>query len=204
MPRGRHKLDRTAVLASQRGRLIAAFARLAADHGYDNVTIIDIVSLAGTSKRTFYEHFKDKEDCLLQTFEVARELVFSAVISAAEPVGDDSVERARVGVRAYVKTMAENPDLAKLFLSESMATGPDLADQWLDAVDAMATVVHAWRVQSREQRPEVPELPLLRAQMIFHGLNESIAMIAHRDGIEAVVERGEELVDEVIALLLAP
>ncbi|MBJ7458711.1 MAG: hypothetical protein JHD02_05950, partial [Thermoleophilaceae bacterium] len=44
LPRGRHKLERDVVLASQRGRLITAFVRLAADRGYDKVTIIDIVS----------------------------------------------------------------------------------------------------------------------------------------------------------------
>lgn len=204
LPRGRHNLDRDVVLASQRGRLISAFAHLAAERGYDNVTIIDIVTLAGTSKRTFYEHFKDKGDCLLQTFDIAGELIFSAVIEAADPVKDDSVERVRVGMRAYIKVLIENPDFTRLILSESMATGPELAGRWLDAVDAMAGVIHDWREQSRRQRPEVPQLPLLRAQIVLHGLNDAIGMIVHRDGVDAVARRSEELVDHVIALLLAP
>lgn len=204
LPRGRHKLDRDVVLASQRGRLIAAFARLAAEQGYDNVTIIDIVTLAGTSKRTFYEHFADKNDLLLQTFDTARELIFSTVIAAADPIVDDSVERVRVGVHAYITVLVENPDFARLFLSESLAAGPQLADEWLSAIDTMAGVIHGWREASRQQRPEVPALPLMRAQIVLHGLNHAIAMLVHREGIAAVAPRRDEIVDHVIALLLAP
>ena len=61
------------MLASQRGRLLSAFVALAADRGVGAVTISDIVRQAGTAKRTFYEHFRDKDDCFLQAFEVVSE-----------------------------------------------------------------------------------------------------------------------------------
>lgn len=202
LPRGRHKLDRDVVLASQRGRLITAFAKLAAEGGYDNVTIIDIVSLAGTSKRTFYEHFDDKEDCLLQSFETAREILMAAILSEAGPV-EDPVERIRVGVRAYIRTLAELPDFARLFLSESMAAGPKLADLWLEAVDALSVVIHSWREESRRDHPEMPELSLRRAQIVLLGLSEAISMTVHREGIEGLIEHSEELVEDAAALLTA-
>lgn len=203
LPRGRHKLERDVVLASQRGRLITAFVRLAADRGYDKVTIIDIVSLAGTSKRTFYEHFKDKEDCLLQAFDTARTIMISAIVGEAGPV-EDPVDRIRVGMRAYIQSLADLPDFTRLFLNESMSAGPELADRWVDASEMLAAVMHSWREESRKEHPEMPELSLLRAQIVILGLNETICMTVHRDGVPAVVERTDELVDEAVALLTAP
>lgn len=203
LPRGRHKLERDVVLASQRGRLLTAFVRLAADRGYDNVTIIDIVSLAGTSKRTFYEHFKDKNDCLLQAFDTARVIMISAIVGEAGPV-EDPVDRIRVGMRAYIESLADLPDFTRLFLNESMSAGPELADRWVEASEMLANVMHSWREESRKEHPEMPELSLLRAQIVILGLNETICMTVHRDGVPAVVERTDELVDEAVALLTAP
>jgi AcrR family transcriptional regulator len=203
LPRGRHKLERDVVLASQRGRLITAFARLAADKGYDAVTIIDIVSLAGTSKRTFYEHFDDKEDCLLQTFDTARTLSISAIVGEAGPV-TDPVERIRVGVRAYIKGLADLPDFTRLLLNESMSAGPKLADRWIEATEMLASVIASWREDSRKDHPGVPPLSLLRAQIVILGLNETICVTVHRDGVGALSGRADELAEEAVALLTAP
>jgi AcrR family transcriptional regulator len=203
LPRGRHKLERDVVLASQRGRLITAFVRLAADRGYDKVTIIDIVSLAGTSKRTFYEHFKDKQDCLLQAFDTGRMILISAIVGEATPV-TDPIERIRVGMRAYIEALVELPDFTRLFLSESMSAGPELADRWIEATELLAAVMHSWREESRREHPEVPELSSVRAQIVILGINDMICMTVHRDGVGAVGARAEELVGEAVALLTAP
>lgn len=202
LPRGRHKLDREVVLASQRGRLIAAFVGLAADRGYDKVTIIDIVSRAGTSKRTFYEHFTGKEDCLLQAFDTTRDMLIAEIVAEAGPI-EDPVERIRVGMHAYIRMLIDLPDFTRLFLSESMSAGPALADRWIDATDMLATMISAWRDESRSAHPEVPALPLLRAKMVVLGINEMVCMTVHRNGIEGVVAAADELVDHAVALLTA-
>ncbi len=202
LPRGRHKLDREVVLASQRGRLIAAFVSLAADRGYDKVTIIDIVSLAGTSKRTFYEHFTGKEDCLLQAFDTTRDMLIAEIVAEAGPV-EDPIERIRVGMHAYIRMLTDLPDFTRLFLSESMAAGPALADRWIDATAMLATMISAWRDESRAAHPEVPPLPQMRAKMVVVGINEMVCMTVHREGIAGVVATADELVDHAVALLTA-
>lgn len=203
LPRGRHNLDREVVLASQRGRLIAAFVELAAERGFDSVTIIDIVSLAGTSKRTFYEHFSTKEDCLLQAYDTFRDMLIDAVVGEAGPV-EDPVERIRVGVRSYVGVLGEYPYFTRLFLSESMSAGPALADRWIASTEQFASLIHAWRDESRREHPEVPELPTLRARIVVAGLNELICMTVHSDGVDEVVRQTEVIVEHAVALLTAP
>jgi AcrR family transcriptional regulator len=202
LPRGRHRLERDVVLASQRGRLMSAFVRLAADRGYDAVTIIDIVSLAGTSKRTFYEHFTDKQDCLVQAFDTARMMLVSAVVTEAGPV-EDPIKRIEVGVRAYIDALTELPDFTRLFLNESMSAGSELADRWTEAAEMFAGVLARWRSESRRDHPEVPELTPLRALIVIMGINEVICMTVYREGVSAVAERADELVEQSVALLTA-
>ena len=48
----------------RRRRILAAAARLAADHGEESVTVARVVQLADVSRDSFYEHFEDRGDCL--------------------------------------------------------------------------------------------------------------------------------------------
>ncbi len=51
-----------------RVRLEAALAVSGREKGLAATTIADVARLAGTSKRTFYEHFTDKEECFLALY----------------------------------------------------------------------------------------------------------------------------------------
>ena len=82
-PAARHpRLDRDVVEASQRTRLLEAVGRAVAERGYAAATIDDVVRGAGVSKKTFYEHFADKEDCFLAAYEAASEELFERVREA--------------------------------------------------------------------------------------------------------------------------
>src|SRR3989442_12855138 len=69
LPRRPHRLTRTEVAASQRTRLMAAFTELLAERGYAAVTIGELASRAGVSRAAFYEHFADKQACLLAAYD---------------------------------------------------------------------------------------------------------------------------------------
>ena len=49
-----------------RDRLIDGLAASIGERGYRDTTVADIVRHARTSKRTFYEQFASKEDCLIE------------------------------------------------------------------------------------------------------------------------------------------
>ena len=82
LPRGTHGLDRDVVEASQRTRLLEAVGRAVAERGYAAATIDDVVRRAGVSKKTFYEHFADKQDCFLAAYEAASEELLERVREA--------------------------------------------------------------------------------------------------------------------------
>ena len=61
---------------SHRARLTGGLAAAIEEKGYAAVTIADVVARARVSKRTFYEHFADKEACFLALYsETSDELL---------------------------------------------------------------------------------------------------------------------------------
>jgi AcrR family transcriptional regulator len=202
LPRGPHGLARDVVLASQRGRLLSAFVTLAADRGVGAVTISDIVRAAGTAKRTFYEHFRDKDDCFLQAFEVASELMVGIVIDtvAAEP---DPVARIEVGTRASLDALVAHPEFTRLFLTHMRAGGPQLAQRWTAWVQTLTDVLVQWRAESRVTHPELAELTPLQATAAIAAVNEIVSITLLRDGIEGIGAVADELVALTVAFLTA-
>jgi AcrR family transcriptional regulator len=139
LPRGTHGLDRSLVAASQRTRLLEAVGRAVADKGYSAATIDDIVRDAGVSKKTFYEHFSDKLECFLAAYEAASDELLEHVRAAQEAAvgepgraggaraeaGDAAwLARTRAGIHAYLRWLAAEPALARVFLIEIAAAGP--------------------------------------------------------------------------------
>ena len=63
--RGRHNLSREQVLRSQRERMLEAMIDTVAEQGYNATTIVEVARRAAVARKTFYEHFGDKETCFL-------------------------------------------------------------------------------------------------------------------------------------------
>jgi AcrR family transcriptional regulator len=125
LPRGTHGLDPSLVAASQRSRLLEAAGQAVAEKGYAAATIDDIVRGAGVSKKTFYEHFEDKLGCFLAAYEAASDQLYAHVTAAQDVAGTDWHDRTRAGIHAYLRWLAAEPALARVFLIEIAAAGPD-------------------------------------------------------------------------------
>src|ERR687889_1957736 len=165
LPRGTHGLDRDVVEASQRTRLLEAVGRAVAERGYGAATIDDVVRGAGVSKKTFYEHFADKQDCFLAAYEAASEELLERV-QDAHASHADWLGRTRAGIRAYLRWLAAEPALARGFLIEVAAAGPVAAERRERIRDRYADVL---RDLQDDARAEIPALPRLPAE-VFHAL----------------------------------
>ena len=71
LPSGREDLPQPLVAYSQRERILVSMAQACAVNGYGPTTIADIVEPAGVSRATFYELFKNKEECLHAAMELS-------------------------------------------------------------------------------------------------------------------------------------
>ncbi|HEY1712033.1 MAG TPA: helix-turn-helix domain-containing protein [Solirubrobacteraceae bacterium] len=140
--RGRHAPPPEVRLPLQRERLLRAAAREFAERGYAGVSSESISRRAGMSKATFYEHFANKEECMLALFDLGAELVQSAMADAARnaPVGD-ARERLRAGTRAFLGALAEHPEFAQTLLVEIIGAGPRAAQRRDQILQAFADVL---------------------------------------------------------------
>src|SRR3954462_9645226 len=110
VPRGRHAPPLEVRLDVQRRRLFDAAAAVFARVGYADASAESISREAGMSKATFYEHFANKEECILALFDFAAEEVLRHTAGAAEAGGKDYAERVRRGIRAFLDVLAHHPD----------------------------------------------------------------------------------------------
>src|SRR4051812_31599343 len=123
LPRGRHAAPREVVRESQRGRMLAAMAGAVGEKGYGAVAVADVIARARVSRKTFYEHFRDKEECFLAAYDAGVEVMLDTIAAAGRDE-DDLVRRARARIRAYLQTLAAEPAFARTFLIEITAAGP--------------------------------------------------------------------------------
>ena len=123
VPRGRHAPPLEVRLARQRARLFAAAASVFARVGYAEASAEAISREAGMSKATFYEHFANKEECILALFDAAAEGVRDAV-TAAVTTAELPEQRVRQGVRAFLTAVVAFPDHARTLLVEIIGAGP--------------------------------------------------------------------------------
>jgi AcrR family transcriptional regulator len=128
VPRGRHAPPLEVRLEVQRTRLFEAAAAVFARVGYAEASAESISREAGMSKATFYEHFANKEECLLALFDEASTQVI-AEMAEASAHGDYATyeERVRGGVRAFLGTLVANPDSAYTLIVSILGAGPRAA-----------------------------------------------------------------------------
>jgi len=125
--RGRHAPPPEVRLPLQRERLLRAAASEFAQSGYAGTTSESISHRAGMSKATFYEHFANKEECMLALFDRAVVVVRESMATAAASAPSDARERMKAGTRAFLGALSEHPEFAQTLLVEIIGAGPRAA-----------------------------------------------------------------------------
>ncbi|NVM87536.1 AcrR family transcriptional regulator [Variovorax sp. SG517] len=103
-------------------RLLQGMAHAVAAKGYAETTIADIVREAAVSRRTFYEHFSTKTECLIALYETASRLALQTVSEAFDPAQPwhAQVEHA---MTAYFDYLAQDPVLLRTLFVEILGLG---------------------------------------------------------------------------------
>jgi AcrR family transcriptional regulator len=117
--------DRAASDDWQRARLFHAIVSAVSEKGYAKVTVADVVALAGVSRRTFYEHFKDVEDCFVEAYDAATRAILAEVEAAVRAARlEDWHDRFEVSIAAYLRALASDPAVARACLVDVVGAGP--------------------------------------------------------------------------------
>jgi AcrR family transcriptional regulator len=168
LPPGRHGLPRSFVAQNQRERILAAVADVASAASYAEMTVEDIIVTAGVSRRTFYEHFKNKDDAFLAAYDEAAAELVERVVTAIE-AADDFADRARAGLAAFLDFLASRPTLSRMCIVEVLAAGPGAVARRNGVMRAFAAMIEE---DARRLLDETA--PALTAETVVGGLYEVV------------------------------
>ncbi len=122
LPRHPHDLSRRTVSESQRWRMLEAMTEVVAERGYADASVADAIALAGVSRKTFYEHFSDKESCFLAAFEALTENLMTLVVAAGEGFPPGPARR-RAQLERFLVGLSRDPLGARVFLIDAQGAG---------------------------------------------------------------------------------
>jgi len=149
-PSGVRKLPPDLVRAIQRERLIVAMLNAAAELGYLETNVQDVIDRAGVSRPTFYEHFSNKEDCFLAAFDTSAVRLRKKVESAARKGGDIWRDRVRYSLEALLRFASREPDTARTMVVEARAASAAAVRRRVELMDEFANCLES---QVRELLP---------------------------------------------------
>lgn len=196
LPRGRHGLPRRFIVHNQRERMLVAVAEAVAEQGYPTTTVADIIARARLSRRTFYEHFADKQECFLAAYDTVVEQMLRGIRHAYEHGGRRWTDRVHAGLRAFVSYLAAEPAFARMCIVEVVAAGPEARSR-RDA--AMRTFIE-FLEPGREQAPRGVVVPPLAGEIVVGGIYEVIYARLLRDAAGDLTE----LLPELLYCALVP
>ncbi|WP_345439968.1 TetR/AcrR family transcriptional regulator [Actinoallomurus vinaceus] len=159
---GRHGLPPETVAGIQRDRLIDAFVQVVAEHGYARTTIAKITEAAGVTKKTFYVHFTEMDDCFLAAYERGTGILLDRMTNAyrAAPSWPEGI---RAGLRVMLEVLAAEPRFARAALVEVNAAGPRLRKARIEHLAS-------FRRYFTDPAYDLPSLPTVVIDAIIGGI----------------------------------
>lgn len=142
--------------AQLRPRLLEAMLVLSGERGYERVRVGDVIERAGSSRGTFYKHFRDKEDCFAQAYEEASEWLFRRLSGAAKRQAGWRCGL-RVAMAELLEFCATQPAIAKALFVEVHAAGGRALAQHDQLMERLSRAVDSARREpdSRHSPPPI-------------------------------------------------
>jgi AcrR family transcriptional regulator len=188
--------------AGHRARLTEGLAAAIAEKGYAAVTIADVVRVARVSKRTFYEHFADKESCFLALYAETSEELLELIATALAVARGPWPERIAAAARAYFERVAGEPELMRAALLEIQAAGPRARLLRREVQRRYAEQLRAFSLAAEADEPGIRPLTPALATAVVGGLDELMleaVEAGHPERMGELADAATELIRAVLA-----
>jgi AcrR family transcriptional regulator len=183
----------------QRARLLAAAVVAVEELGWSRVTVAGIAARARVSRRTFYDLFDDREDCLLAVCEDTTGRIAAEIATVIAAKDEHLVwrERVRTGLGVILSFFDREPELARFCVVQSTRGGRRVLG-WREALLTRLTNVIQEGAPGRRTRGA--QVPSLTAE----GLIGAVLAILHRRLCGSEREPLTGLLGALMSLIVLP
>lgn len=191
----------SATLPAVADRLLDGLTAAIGERGYRDTTVADIVRHARTSKRTFYEHFSGKDECLLELLRRNNSELIATIVACVDPEAEWRLQ-IRQAVEAYVGHIGARPAITLSWIREAPALGAVAAPLHRHAMASLTEMLLDLTANAGFVRARLAPVPAPLALILLGGLRELTALYVE-DGRD-VRELVEPAVDAATAILGRP
>jgi AcrR family transcriptional regulator len=169
--------------AGHRERLLEALATSIRETGFAGTKVADVVRLARTSRRTFYEHFEDREAAYLALNQAIGEMLLEQIERAVDPAVPlpEQIDQA---IDTYIEMLGVDPALTVSWSRELPALGEAGAEWRRRSLEQFAELCMRLVNTEDNRRAGIPPVSRDAAALLCAGLGELVVLAA---------ERGEDL-----------
>lgn len=179
-------------LATPPERILRALSAVVAEKSYPETTVAEVVERASTSQRTFYEHFKNKEDAIVAALDSGSAHMLAAALPAFRRAPDwkhavhDTIE-------AMFRWGAEEPEYARMGGVAMYAAGKRALEQREMVTEGMEGLL----APGYELKPDTPQIA---AEAVGGALYNLLYEQVNKKGPETL----PEIVPTLVYVTLAP
>lgn len=184
-----------------RRRLTEGMAACIRANGYADTTVADIVRAARTSRRTFYAHFTDRQECLVALMHESNQRTIARISAAVDPAAPWEAQ-ARQAIEAWIAAVQADPPITLSWIRDVPALGAGRARSFQRAtmrefVELIQALTDTPRLRAAGVRPPSEQTAII----LLGGLRELIATAVEDDHDVATII---DAAVEATQLLLGP
>jgi AcrR family transcriptional regulator len=202
LPRGRHAASREIVWRSQQERLLEAMAGAVANKGYARASVADVIERAGVSRKTFYEHFSNKEACFLAAYDAGVDRMLESIEAEIHDAAPDWLRGAEGATRCYLEILAHNADFARTYLIEVLAAGHEALEHRTEVHERFADLLEKTHEAARKDLPQLPAHPHHIFRATVGAIDELVTDELLRHGAERLPEMLDVVLEVQTSLLV--
>ncbi len=181
-----------------RRRLLDAMAEAVRDRGYRETTVADVVRIARTSRRTFYEHFDSKQDCFIALLTERNNDTVQQIYDAVDSAAPRHTQ-VRQAIEAWIRASHQDPTITLAWIRDTPALGEAARQLHHDAGEAFIDLIQSITATPRFEAPGLHPPTRQMATILYGGFRELTASTVEegkdiRDIIDVAVETAIALV----------
>jgi AcrR family transcriptional regulator len=189
LPHGPHRLARDQVVLHQRARIHGAMVEAVAECGYENTSVKQVISLAGVSRRSFYEQFGNKQESFLATFDLLAHQSAQRTRRAYLNAEGGLEERLRPAFESLANTTRDERKPVILVMLEAQTAGPKGTMRLCKGIATCEQMLSL----SFTETPHASPLPTPIVRGIAGGLHGATSQVIRRGPLQNSADLAEEM-----------